>query len=126
MKNYKLLVTLLALCSTNVWAATQLTCDVSEDINPPLQASSVKYQLTAPLSGPSLNARIDLDASSLGLGFGVETFLSELTSPGQQVILIGITDHNKANTGVTVDGHGAAEAFYDTDQGTLYVKCSVQ
>jgi hypothetical protein len=123
MKNS--LVMLSVLFSTNVWAASQLTCEVSQDVNPPLQTASVKYQITAPLNGPDFRTRIDLEASVLdGLKFGVESFLSELTSPGQQVVLIGITD--KTGAGVTVDGHGSATTFYDTAAGTLSISCSVQ
>jgi hypothetical protein len=120
----KSLVVLLVLFSTNVWAS-QLTCDVSEELNPPLQASSVKYTLSAPLSAPEMNARIDVDAQGLNVRFGIETFLSDTTSPGQQVILIGIADL-KTDTTANADGHGFVETFYDTDTGELSIQCSVQ
>jgi hypothetical protein len=120
------LTALLVLFSTNVWAGSQLTCQVNEDINAPSQARSVKYQLTSPLSGPHLQTRIDLVSNNLNLSFGVETFLSELTSPGQQVVIIGITDNSKNGNVVSVDGHGSAETFYDTDAGSLFINCSVQ
>jgi len=119
------LAALLFLLSTNVFASSQLICQVSEELNAPLQASSVKYQLISPLVGPDLSSRVDLVAPSLGLSFGVETFLSALTSPGQQVVLIGITDNSKNGPGVSVDGHGSVSTFYDTDAGELFVQCSV-
>jgi hypothetical protein len=121
----KSLVPFLILVTGNAYAANQLSCHVSEDVNAPLAASSVKYDLQATLSAPRLNAVIGQDAQSLDLSFSIDTFLSELTSPGQQVILISITDKTSGAT-ATLDGHGTATTFYDTKQGTLFVECSVQ
>ena len=117
-------VSLVFLVSTNAFAASQLTCRVSEEVLPPLQTSSVKYQLVAPLESPQRNAVIGLDSRSLDLSFEVDTFLSELTSPGQQVILISITDKRSGAT-ATLDGHGSATTYYDTNEGTLFIECSV-
>lgn len=117
-------VSLVFLLSTNAFAASQLTCRVSEEVLPPLQTSSVEYQLVAPLESPQRNAVIGLDSRSLDLSFEVDTFLSELTSPGQQVILISITDKRSGAT-ATLDGHGSATTYYDTNEGTLFIECSV-
>ena len=112
------------LASAPAFAFSQLVCNVSEDVSSPLQSRSNSYTVTAPLSGADATARIDLDSTNFNLSFGVETFLSEVTSPGQQVILIGIHD-NKDNKSSTTDGHGYAATFYDTEVGTLYVQCTV-
>src|SRR5271168_227892 len=108
------LIAILFLTSTQAFAFSQLTCKVSETVNPPLQVRSHEFTVSAPLSGPDMNARIDLDSTNFNLHYGFETFLSQVTSPGQQVILIGVRNDN-AKVGVGADGHGFAALDYDVD-----------
>ena len=119
------LFSLLVLLSTNVWAASRLQCKVSEKVNAPLQMRSVDYNLAAPLMAPDYNARIDFNVRSLNITYGIVTFLSKVTSPGQQVILIVIKD-DKTGALTTTDGHGFAATTYPTPNGELSVECAVK
>jgi hypothetical protein len=119
------LIAILLFSSAQAFAFTQLTCKVSETVYPPLQARTNEFTVTAPLNSPGTDARIDLDSTNFNLHYGFETFLSQLTSPGQQVILIGLRN-DKANFGVGADGHGFAAMDYDADNGYLNIQCSVQ
>lgn len=118
----KSLILLSVLLSTNVWASSQLTCQVTEDVKAPLQVRSENYQVKASLNDSDLHARLDLASDALNLSFGVTTILSG----GQQVIIVGITNKSNPSDHVSVDGKGSVEAFYDTDAGSLYINCSVQ
>ena len=128
MKKILLVVSILTsafvstLASGQAFAANQLTCKVSEDVKAPLQVRSHSYVVTAPLI--KSQTRVDLGSSNFDLKIGIETFLSTLTSPGQQVVLINIHD-NKTDRNFTADGHGMASANYDLENGVLVVQCSV-
>lgn len=115
----------LLLLSTQAFAATELQCKVNESMNPPYQVRSREFTVTAPLTDASLFARIDLDSTNFNLHYGFETFLSQISSPGQQVILIGLTARSPKFS-LTTDGHGTASTFYDTEEGTLFIQCSTK
>jgi len=119
-----LLITSVLLAG-RAFAFTQLVCNVSEDVNPPLQMRSTSFVISANLSSGDASARINLASTSLGLNYSVETFLSQLTSPGQQAILIYIKD-TATNQDSTTDGHGFTSVDFDAVKGSLHVQCAVQ
>ena len=116
---------LIFFSASHAFAFSQLVCQVSETVKPPLQVRSHDFTLTAPLSGGSRSARIDLVSTNFSLQYGIETFLSELTSPGEQVIIIGLKNE-KTGVAFSADGHGFAAIDYDAENGYLNIQCSVE
>lgn len=118
----KSIVAILVMFSASAFASAQLTCNVSEQVNPPLQARSVNYVLTAPLASTDSGARIDATAQSLNLKYGFETFRD---SSGKQIVLIGVGEATNKNYS-TAYGANSTRILFDTNAGTLSVDCSVQ
>jgi hypothetical protein len=117
----KSLAALSVLFSTNVWAAGQLVCHVSEIQHP--SETTVNYDLSAPLTGD--DGKINMpQAKTLDLAFGIETFISSDINPGKSVILISVANKNVAGT--TAVGADSVMTFFDTVTGSLYINCSVQ
>lgn len=113
----------LIMFSTSAFSST-LNCSVSEAVNPPLQVRSIDYSITAPLVKENKSARIDLASPSLSLKFGIVTFLSQLTSPGEQVLIVSVTN-TKTGAISSANGHGKVQSFTEVDNGSLIVKCDV-
>lgn len=116
--------TVLLLSAESFANTQQLSCEINEMVNPPLKSRSVQYDLNVPLKVPRLSARVDLLAESLSLKFSIITFLSEFTSPGEQVIIVSVT--NTANGAHSAsNGHGIVESFTNLEKGSLIVRCVV-
>jgi hypothetical protein len=115
----------LLLSSTQAFALSQFNCRVAENVNPPLETRSEKYTVNAPFTDPVVGTQLNLNAIDLDLSISAETFQSQVIAPGQQAVIVEITD-NKTGGKITANGYGQVSTFYDTGSGSFFIQCTVQ
>lgn len=114
----------IILSATSSFAGTQMTCKSLESINTASGPTSVQTAKAVLLYEPNLNAAINLEFAQLNLKARVVTFLSKLTSPGEQVVIVTVKDAQSGST-FSSNGHGQVESFVNTAKGSLAIHCSI-